>query len=275
MSTIKPILLATFPMYAMMSVMIIAMAAVYEIAEDIAVNYPDYALSALSLLFFTMIVIAIAPSAVTSRFMKRHNLQDVRIQLPVHWRTVIRDVVGWVRGHVYSQMLLMFGFIGVFWVISSTAIYSLRAIQASPLDYLIVILAGTFVGLFGFSAARVLYRSAMAPMQAVPDDELESIVRALPVMGPRRVEFQKKEKSDVIPPRAMKLMVWLYALGAAGLGISAVAPFVGFASVTLPGITIATLMMMLGMAVVFVSSIGNRKSILSRALNHDRREVDE
>lgn len=269
MPTIKPILLATFPIYAMMSLMIITMTAVYEVVEDIAVNYPDYSLSALSLLFFAFIVVGIAPSLVTSEFIKRHNLQDVRIQLPVHWRSVILDMVSWVRAHVYSQVLLMFGFMGIFWAVSGAAIYSLRAIQASTLDYSIVVLAGTFVGLLLFSTGRVLYRSALAPVDAVPDDGLDSIVRALPVMSPRRIEFLKKGKSDSIPPRAMKLMGWLYALGAAGLGISAAAPFVGIPSLTVPGISFATIVMMLGMAVVFASGIGKRRSTLSRALNPD------
>jgi hypothetical protein len=275
MSAIKPILLATFPIYAMMSLMIITMAAVYEVVEDIAVNHPDYSLSALSLLFFAMIMMVIVPSVVTSRFMKRYNPQDARIQLPAHWRTVILDVVAWVRTHVYSQMLLMFGFMGVFGALSGAAIYSLRAIQASTLDYLIVILAGAFVGLFAFSTGRVLYRSALAPVDAVPDDGLDSIVRALPVMGPRRIEFLKKGRSDVLSPKAKKLMDRLYALGAAGLGISAAAPFVGFPSLAVPGILFATIMMMLAMVVVFASAIGNRRSVLSRALTPEWREVDK
>jgi hypothetical protein len=270
MSTIKPILFATLPIYAMMSLMIIAMAAVYQIVEDIAVNYPVYSLSALSLLFFAMIMIGIAPSVVTSRFMKRHNLQDVRIQLPAHWQKVILDVVAWVRIRVYSQILLMFGFMGIFWAISGAAIYSLRAVQASTLDYLVVILVATFVGLFLFSTGRVLYRSALVPVDVVQEDGLDSILRALPVMGPRRVEFLKKARSDVIPPRAMKVMGGLYALGAAGLGVSAAAPFLGFPSLTIPGIIFATTMMMLGMTVVFASFISNRKSVLSRALGPDR-----
>jgi hypothetical protein len=52
----------------------------------------------------------------------------------------------------------------------------------------------------------------------------------------------------------MKLMGGLYALGAAGVGFSAAAPFVGFPSLTIPGIVFTTIMMMLGMVVVFASA---------------------
>lgn len=267
MSTIKPILLATFPVYVMTSLMIITMVAVYEVVEDIVANYPEYSLSALSLLFFAFIVVGIAPSVAAPKSTKQRSLQDLRIKLPVHWRSVILDIVSWVRAHVYSQMLLMFGFMAIFMAVSDAAIYSLRAVQASTLDYVIVTLAGTFIGLFLFSAGRVLYRSALAPVEAVSDDGLDSIIRALPVLGTRRIEFLKKGKSQTIPPKAMKLMGWLYALGTAGLGISAAAPFVGLPSLALPGIGFATAVMMLAMVVVFVSMISRKKSVLSMALN--------
>jgi len=260
---LKPILRVTLPVYATMSLMIITTAAVYEVVQDLAINYPNYSLSILSLLFFALMVIGIAPS----KLVGRNNLQDVRVQIPAHWRSVILDVVSWVRTHVYSQMLLLFGFMGVFWGISAAVVYSLRAIQASMPVYLAVILAGAFVGMFLFSAGRVLYRSALAPVDVVPDDGLDLILGALPVMGPRRIEFLKKWKSGAIPPRAMRWMGRLYAMGAAGLGISAAAPFVGLAPLAVPAAGFASIAMMLGIVIVLASAVGKRRSILSEALN--------
>ncbi len=166
-------------------------------------------------------------------------------------------------------MLLLFSLLGIFWGVSAAVVYSLRAIQASTLVYLIVILAGTFVGMFLFSAGRVLYRSALVPFDAVPDDDLDLIVRALPAMGPRRIELLKKWKSNAIPPKTMKWMGRLYAMGVAGLGISAAAPFIGLASLTIAAAGFASITMMLGIVVVLASAVGKRKSTLSEALNTD------
>lgn len=269
MSAVKPILLDTLPIYAMMSLMIVAMTTVYEVIEEVAINYPSYSFSALSLLFFSLMVVCFVPSVMASRLTERHGLKDIRIQLPAHWRYVILDVIAWIRGNAYAQMLLLFGLVGVFWGISGAAVYSLRAIQASTLDYLLVILVGTFVGIFLFSARRVLYRSALAPLDPVSDEGIDSIVRALPAMGPRRIELLKRWGSGTVPPRGMRWMSRFYMLGATGLGVSAVTPVIGLPSLTLPSMGMASIAMMLGIASVFVSALGKRRSTLSEGLSPD------
>ena len=275
MSAIRPILFATLPTYVVMSLMITAMATAYEVVENIMVNHPEYSLSALSLLFLAMFVAGTIPSKVISRLTEFHKLDDVRIQLPDHWRTVVLDIVAWVRTHVYSQMLLFLGFVGVFWAISGSIIYSLRAIQASTPEYLLVILAGTFIGLFAFSAGRVVYRSALVPVDAVSDAGLDSIIRALPVMNPKRIELLRRWKSDEIPQRTMKLTSRLYMLGIAGLGVSGVASPIGLPFLTNLGILFAGATMMLATVVVFASYIFDRRSRLSMVLNPKKKNETE
>ena len=260
---LRTILRAALPTFVLMSAMIIIMVAVYETIEALAANYPAYTLSTLSLVFFSLMVITIVPSKLS----KRRDLQDSKVQLPPHWRLVILDIISWVRNNVYSQILLLFGFVFIFWGISAAAIYSLRAAQASLPVYLAVILAGTFVGTFMLSTGIVLYRSALAPVDMVSDDGLESMIRALPVMGPGRIELLRKWGSGAIPPRITLWMDRFYVLATAGLGISAAAPFLGVDFMTVPAAAFASVMMILAIGMILGSTVVRKRSALSEALN--------
>lgn len=265
---LKPILAATLPIYATVSIMLISIVATLEVAGYIALYYPQNALSALSLVFFLLESMSLY-NIVTRRSDNQGVWNNARVPIPVHWRRAILDVITWVRASKGVQMLLFYAAIGIFMVITWGTMDFLKVIDASIFVDLLVTLLWSFVGIFLFITGLVLYRSALAPIDTVQGDALDAIVDALPTIGPRGIESMKRDRSISYSPKVMNLLGVFTALACAGSGIAAAAPFLGFPSMVIPGLDLSGVSIGLVVATGIAPLVSRKKSSLLRALTQD------
>jgi hypothetical protein len=263
---LKPILAATMPVYAATSAMLISIVVAIEIAGSIASYYPQYALSALALLFLPLEIMGLYTVA-SRRSDSNRAWDNARVQIPLHWRKAILDVIGWVRNSALVQLTLFYAAIGIMWAITWGTMQILKAIDASALVDLIAALLWSFVGIFLFSTGLVLYRSALAPVDMVQGEALDDIIDALPKIGPRGVESMKRSISLSYSPKHMSVLTGFMTLACVGSGVAAMAPFLGFPLLAAPALDLSALGICLFVATSLVPLISRKKSSLMRALS--------
>jgi hypothetical protein len=263
---LKPILVATLPVYGAVSLILISMVSTVEIVGFIAVYYPQNALSALSLIFLLMEAMVLYNMA-SRRSDKPQVWNNARIQLPLHWRRAILDVITWVRGSKLVRVALYEVTLVTTGAVAWGTVEILKAVDASIFLDLCVALIVSFVCIFLFTAGLFLYRSALAPVDVVGGEALNAIIDALPTIGPRGIESLSRDRSLSYSPRIMRLLMSFMALACAGSAIASVAPFVGFAFMVVPGLYLSGISMILVTVVAFAPLVSRKKSSLLRAFD--------
>lgn len=190
MSIARTILREALPTCAMMSVMIVSAAAVYETSEYIIRMFPQYALSALGLnfcMFFSWCLLARFTRGSDAKM--RGRRMAARIELPPHWQAVILDIISSVRRSKWVQVSLLYALMGFFSVGAYATSAALKAFGATTLDYAIVALVAGVGGIFLLTTGFVVYQSGQTVKKSHPQICGNDLIDGKWKMHPNRERF--------------------------------------------------------------------------------------